>query len=385
MNPDSNDNVKAQSPPPVCYVLQAFAVMIVIMSVIGLFVALADVSRLPEGFPGTGRLIFISIAVLVGGLAASAAMVALAAAVQYLSRIAGSLAPSDPGRLPALARPTPSAEAGQTQAAGQGAQRPDNGQFEAMQRVLEEMRDNIMLTEEERRAKRQRLVAMERRERATQIQHALDGGRFHDARAMLLDLERRTGSDEETRQLAEHIAATAAKAEGEDVAAATRQCEDLMSLTSWDRAFLIAEDLIKRHPDSPQGKQLLSRIQRERQVHQQEHRNRLYVEIQRHTSRREWHQALLIAGQLISAYPDSIEAESLREQMETLTKNAEIEHRRELETKYKGFIEDRKFAEALALAREVIGLYPDSPQAKVLREQIPALEKHIHASFAKQA
>ncbi|HOW18675.1 MAG TPA: tetratricopeptide repeat protein, partial [Phycisphaerae bacterium] len=230
----------------------------------------------------------------------------------------------------------------------------------------------------------QRLVAMERRERAAQIQQAVETGRFQDARAVLLELERRIGGDEETRKLAEYIEAAAGKAEAEDVAAATKQAEDLMSLTSWDRAMRIAEDLIDRHPNSLPAKQLLARIQREKQVHQQEHRNRLYVEIQRHTSRREWQQALAIARQLIAAYPESIEAESLRTQMETLTKNAEIEHRRELETKYKGLIEQRNFAEALALAREVIATYPESPQARVMREQIPHLERHVRADFARR-
>jgi hypothetical protein len=71
--------------------------------------------------------------------------------------------------------------------------------------------------------------------------------------------------------------------------------------------------------------------------------------------------------------------------METLTKNAEIEHRRELETKYKGLIEERKFAEALALAREVITTYPDSPQARAMKEQIPHLERHVQTSFASKA
>jgi tetratricopeptide (TPR) repeat protein len=225
---------------------------------------------------------------------------------------------------------------------------------------------------------------MERRERAAQIQQAVEAGRFQDARAVLLELERRIGGDEETRKLAEYIEAAAGKAEAEDVAAATKQVEDLMSLTSWDRAMQVAEDLIDRHPNSLPAKQLLARIQREKQVHQQEHRNRLYVEIQRHTSRREWQQALAIARQLIAAYPESIEAESLRTQLDTLTKNAEIEHRRELETKYKGLIEERNFAEALALAREVIATYPESPQARVMREQIPHLERHVRADFARR-
>ncbi len=382
MNPAPDPHVKIHTAPGVCYALQAFAGIIAVLSVIGFFVTLAEVSSLPEGVGGAGRIIFSGIMFLVGGLAGSAVLVALAEIVKGVRRVGepDSQAPTDGVAPPARATP-------ETGPGGPGTQATvglSAAQFAAIQRILEEVRDNVLLTEEERRTKRQRLVAMERRERAAQIQQAVEAGRFQDARAVLLELERRIGGDEETRKLAEYIEAAAGKAEAEDVAAATKQAEDLMSLTSWDRAMRIAEDLIDRHPNSLPAKQLLARIQREKQVHQQEHRNRLYVEIQRHTSRREWQQALAIARQLIAAYPESIEAESLRTQMETLTKNAEIEHRRELETKYKGLIEQRNFAEALALAREVIATYPESPQARVMREQIPHLERHVRADFARR-
>jgi len=383
MNSAPDPHAKMHTAPGVCYTLQAFAGIIAVLSVIGFFVTLAEVSSLPEGAGGAGRIIFSGIMFLVGGLAGSAVLVALAEIVRGVARLGEpALQPPSAGAAP------PTLAASETGPAGAGAAPATVGlnaaQFAAIQRILEEVRDNVLLTEEERRTKRQRLVAMERRERAAQIQQAVEAGRFQDARAVLLELERRIGGDEETRKLAEYIEAAAGKAEAEDVAAATKQVEDLMSLTSWDRAMQVAEDLIDRHPNSLPAKQLLARIQREKQVHQQEHRNRLYVEIQRHTSRREWQQALAIARQLIAAYPESIEAESLRTQLDTLTKNAEIEHRRELETKYKGLIEERNFAEALALAREVIATYPESPQARVMREQIPHLERHVRADFARR-
>jgi hypothetical protein len=257
MNLSPPDKPETQAPPLICHVLQAFAVAIAVTAVVAFFVALADISKLPDGFPGTGRIILAGIAFLVCGLSASAAMVGLSAIVAHLSKANAVLMQLGQDRLPGPEHGPQPGEGARAQALPPPAAGLDKAQFEAIQRLLEEVRDNVLLTDEERRTKRQRLAAMERRERTAQIQQALEAGRFQDARARLLELERRIGGDEDTRQLAEHIEAAAAKAEGEDVAAATKQVEDLMSLTSWDRAIKIGEDLIDRHPNSLPARQLL--------------------------------------------------------------------------------------------------------------------------------
>ncbi len=379
MSTDVPGDSAPRTPPVVCYVLQAFAVAVAVITIVAFFVGLADVSRLPDGMPGAGRLIFVAIAALVVGLAAAAALVGLAEMVRHLDRAGAALERMDRGAsppprvdsapVPPVAAPPPPVF--------------DKTQLDALQRLLEEIRDNVLLTEEERRTKHQRLVAMERRERTVHIQRAVEAGQFHQARQLLLEFERRVGGDEDTRQIAEFIENAARQAEEEDVAAAAKHCEDLMSLTSWDRAMKTAEDLIDRHPNSLPARQLLARVQREKQVHQQEHRNRLFLEIQRHTSSREWRAALSAAEQLIAAYPDSMEAETLRGQMNTLKTNAEIEHRRQMEAQYKSYIDEHRFSEALALARDVVRLYPESPQGKVLREQIPHLEKRVQNEFGR--
>ncbi len=372
-----------ETPPTVCYVLYGSAAAVAVIAVVGTFIALAEISRLPSEIPGTWRMVLGVIAILVCGLAAAAVIVGLAEVLRLLGRADATLTRLDlAGPPPLVGAPAPPPSQ-PSPAPPPSAPALDSRQFEVLQRLLEEVRDNVLLTDEERRIKHQRLAALERRERTVQIQQAVDAGQFQRARQLLLDLERRIGGDENTRVLAEHIETAARQAEAEDVAAATKQCEDLMALTSWDRAARVAEELIDRHPDSLPAKQLLARVHRERQVHQQEHRNRLFLEIQRHTSRREWRQAVEVARRLIETYPESIEAESLRTQMDTLTANAEIEHRKQLEAQYKAYLEENRFADALALAREVIRLYPQSPQARALREQIPHLERHVQASIGK--
>ena len=82
-----------------------------------------------------------------------------------------------------------------------------------------------------------------------------------------------------------------------------------------------------------------------------------------------------MARTLLDEYPDSAEATAVRGQMETLEANAEIETRQELENEIKDLIKHRRFAEALDLANQVITNYPESPQAEALRSQLPRLRQ----------
>ena len=70
-----------------------------------------------------------------------------------------------------------------------------------------------------------------------------------------------------------------------------------------------------------------------------------------------------------------MKTDALREQISTLEANADIETRQQLETQYKAHITQQNYWEALELARRIISDYPLSPQANVLRDQIPRLEE----------
>lgn len=250
-------------------------------------------------------------------------------------------------------------------------------QGEAIQRLLEEIRDNVLLTDEERHARRLEQLAIERRQRTTQVEQALGAGLFHRARTLVQEMQQRLGNDEATRQLADRVERTASEAEARDVAMAAKQCEDLMGLTSWEQAVRIAQDLVGRHPQSDRARALLDRVTRERERHEQQHRTRLFNEVQRSVSERQWRRALVAARELMAAYPGTPEAQTIVAQKDTLETNAQIEHRKELETRYKEYCETRRYAEALALARQVISEYPNSPQAQVMRAQIAHLEKQV--------
>lgn len=353
------------------YGLLASTALVAMACLIGFGVATAELA-MGEGSVKASQIIAV-VALLVGGLAAGAALFALATTLrlvyqmqQAIDKIEVSTArcADETQQLTRIINP------GITSAQG-----------EAMQRALEDIRDNVLMPDEERRTKRLQMIAMERRQRIAQIQQAVSAGLYHRARTLVQELEQRLGVDAETRELTAYVNRTAAEAEAHDIATASKQCEDLMSLTSWETALKIASDLVERHPNSEVAQQLLERVQREKELHEQQHRARLLKEVERAIADRQWRRALVASRELMGAYPGTPEAQSLLAQRETLEANAQIEHRRELEARYKEFCETKRYADALALARQVINEYPNSPQAQVMRTQIPQLEKQLKAQL----
>jgi replicative superfamily II helicase len=117
------------------------------------------------------------------------------------------------------------------------------------------------------------------------------------------------------------------------------------------------------------------RIERDRA--EAEQRARLMAQAQDASHRRDWDAALNLANLIIERYPHSLEAEGLRQQLPTLRENAEILARQKLEARYIDLVKAHRYAEALQIAREVASAYPYSVQAERLREQIPQLETKL--------
>ena len=90
-----------------------------------------------------------------------------------------------------------------------------------------------------------------------------------------------------------------------------------------------------------------------------------------------WSEAVAAAEEFLQAYPGSLEAQSLAVEIRTLGENAEIQRRKHFETQIQQHLRAQRFADALRLARHVVESFPQSPQAQVLRRQIPVLERRV--------
>jgi hypothetical protein len=241
--------------------------------------------------------------------------------------------------------------------------------------LLEEIRDYSLMTPEQKQGRWDRLLTHRRRDLGEIVQDMLRQKKFVDALHELDRFEELYGRDEETVALRRKYDAARRTAERRDLAEALDAYVTLKAAREWDKARKMAEDLLSTYPQSLEIREWIGQINRDRDQVSAEHRARLVKEVQAHTGNREWRKALGVARTLLEEYPDSAEAAAVRGQMSTLDANAEIETRQQLENEIKDLIKRRKFGEALDLANQVITNYPESPQAEALRSQLPRLRQ----------
>ncbi len=241
--------------------------------------------------------------------------------------------------------------------------------------TLEDLRDNSLLSEEERQLKKKLVADEEIRSASARIRALTPQGDFAAARDMAEALARKYPNDDRAARIVQQVEHSREMHEKDDVRSVTSQVNDLISISAWGRARELAQQLQQRHPDSADARQLLVRLETEHHTFQLEQRRRMANEVQRFVTRKKWEEALAAARTFIERFPGCDECEALRMQLPTLEVNAEIERRQKLEAHIMSLVREERYIEALDMARAVIRDYPESPQAEALREQIERLEE----------
>jgi outer membrane protein assembly factor BamD (BamD/ComL family) len=242
--------------------------------------------------------------------------------------------------------------------------------------LTRELRDIELLSPEER-AKRLEAEAGELvRQLEQEVPALLREHNLQQAQLRVRRARQRFPSLKNWDALEQQVEQARTKLEAHDIAAATREVDDLAALGAWDRAAEVVRHLRQRHPNSDAVVELNRRITLGRERASAEERAKLMSQAQAATNRKQWNEALRLVETLLDKYPGSPESQELRAQVAVLKDNVEIQHRQEMETRIRELIRDHRLAEALRVANELITRYPDSPQAHVLRQQIlPKLEQ----------
>jgi outer membrane protein assembly factor BamD (BamD/ComL family) len=281
------------------------------------------------------------------------------------NQVAGVTAPS----LPAQSFPRP---------------RPNDVRSEAQTHLLEELvhlmrevRDIELLSEPERaarlRAEATELVQQMERE----IPLLLREHNLQEARTRLQRARQRFPSLSNWDALGQQIEQTRAQFEAHDIELATREIDDLAALGAWDRATDVVRTLQQRHPEAEPVRDLARRVLLGQERATAEERARLMSQAQDATNRRDWPRALELVETLVSRFPGSAEVRELRQQLPTLQANVEIHKRQEMEATIRELVRTRRYPDALRIANELIERYPQSPQAAVLRDQLPRLQERL--------
>ncbi|MFA5865956.1 MAG: hypothetical protein WC975_14885 [Phycisphaerae bacterium] len=248
-------------------------------------------------------------------------------------------------------------------------------QLDQANKLLQEINENTLLDETSRRQKYEFLAHQERKRIFNDIDRLVQDREWAQAKVLLEGMLTKYPANPEVLGYINRIEDLRKRAFNEELIQTRKIITDLVAISAWDKSIRQAESLMEKHPDMPAAKELMLHVRAERNKFREDQIKRMYADIQRSIGKKRWNDALQIGRQLTDKYPDSVEAEALREQLKTLETNAEIERRQELEEQIKDLVRRRNFIQALELARYVIEHYPTSPQATALRGQIDKLEE----------
>lgn len=249
------------------------------------------------------------------------------------------------------------------------------GRQDAILEILMDIRDNSLLSVEERREKQTRVADEDFNEAGADIRPLIEKGEFAKARQITDTILRKYPHDDRTSELTAQVERAREHQESDDVVSCEKQVNDLISISAWGRARELAQQLQRRHPDSAEARRLLLRIERDYRLFEEEQRRRMSAEVQRLVTRRRWEEALAAARTFIERFPGCEESEAVRMQLPTLEANAEIEQRQRVEATIMEYVRHGRYMEAVSLSRQVIEEFPGSPQAEALRAQLQRLEE----------
>lgn len=248
-------------------------------------------------------------------------------------------------------------------------------QGEQVLRVLRELRDISLLTDDQRTKRLETQGRALLRELEVEVPALLREHRWREARQRVQEARERYPSFAQFDVLDGQIESARAQVEARDIEHAERQIQDLSALEAWERAADVVRELLARHPESEKARTLAANVRQKFERSQAEQRARLMAHAQEAVRQRDWQTAVQAANTIIQRYPKSAEAEVLRLQLPTLQENAEIQFRQRAEGQIRELVRQRRYDAALAQAGELIDRYPHSPQAEALRGQLPRLHE----------
>jgi len=240
--------------------------------------------------------------------------------------------------------------------------------------LLSEIMENTLLDDKDKAAKRQ--LAKKQRQRALQreIEAFIKAAKYPEAHERLEEFRLRYAADDEVADMEAQLSEALRRHEHSEIAHITEQVERYMGLGLWQRAMEMAQALAEQFPENPDAARLPETVSLEQGANRRQEQQRQYREIEHLVARKHWRQALRTAETLLENHPDSPEANTLREQMDELRRNAAILERREWESRIADHIQTGRHREAYDLAMELVEKYPHSPQAQEIQKNLDQLK-----------
>lgn len=246
-----------------------------------------------------------------------------------------------------------------------------------MVEVLKQLRDLMMMSENQRSQFAHHHFGKRKDVLLKQIERAIATSHWQTAEEQIRELQRILPEDPIGSELAARVADEKMTRLHQDIEAARIQLRHLMSITAWTQAEELVAGLHQRYPTAVEVQELGAEVRQEKTAFEQDHLQRLILDLKEATDHRQWRHAVSLAEELIRRYPSEKQVERLRVDLPTLQENAESQDRKEQETQFKDLLHRQRYEEALAIAHQLIAKYPNSSAATELSKLTPKVQELI--------
>lgn len=254
----------------------------------------------------------------------------------------------------------------------------DAASLDRLASLLEEIRDTSLMNESQRQERLKQLLAAWRDGEIARADELAAAARWREADAVLVAAQVRVGPEDAFLQQAQkRFSAARTAAENAAFDRVRQMTMDHLALSAWDRALETVRNFTVQYPDSAKGKEFAERIVQQREEYMERTASELFDEVRSNTEQRSWRRAYDAAKRLLEKCPEHSRANTVKGQLNILKDNAETEQRNAMESRIKEMIRSKRYPEALELAEELKSAYPDSPQASLAQQLIEKLQRHL--------
>lgn len=239
--------------------------------------------------------------------------------------------------------------------------------------MLDEIRGLALMSDEQRRLYLQQHLEGQKRKELEAVSVRMREGEWGLADQALTALEVQFPGDPDLKQARSELTRQRDAAEPDAFRETEQRVQDLIAVTSWKQAMETAVQFVANFPTSMPGRQLLTRVRHEYDLHRDVAFQQMYEQVQSHVDRHEWRDAMEEAQKLLDSFPTHSRSNRIRQQLQIIRENAEIEQRQEHEQRIQQLVRGRRFAEAVQVAEQVLRDYPNSPQALAVDQMLPRL------------
>ncbi|HEY8666072.1 MAG TPA: hypothetical protein VIL86_05380 [Tepidisphaeraceae bacterium] len=251
----------------------------------------------------------------------------------------------------------------------------DSKQFDRLLEMIQELREFSLMSDQQKQARLKEHASHRKTALLQQAARLIEKKQWGRAEHLLASLDPDFPGDAEVAAARTSVAAGRNSVESGMYRQMRQSVDDAMAISNWDQALSAIQKFLDDFPGNPDGKALLTRVTRERDLYRENTAGRMYDEVKHEVERRSWRRAMAAAQRLLEKFPADQRTLKIRRQMKVIQDNAEIEERQEQEQRIQELIRAKRFQEAIEMSQDLLERFPLSPQAELLEELLPKLRE----------